>query len=85
MSDVVTATRQVIQALLAPGLRELRVRIQAVEVRMDRGFKEMGAGFKRMDEGFSEMRLLLVKQMDFIELREPIARVAATQAQRTAH
>jgi hypothetical protein len=90
MADVVTATRQVIQDFLTPEIRELRVRVDALEARVDRGFKEMDDRFnraeKRMDEGFSEMRLLLANQKDYIELRERLTRVEAQQAaQHPAH
>jgi len=109
MSDVVTATRQVVQDLLAPELRELKARLGALESklddsikraddgfkRVDDGFKRVDDGFKRVDEkfknveenirdlrgevagGFSEIRVQLAKQMDYVELRERIAKVEA--------
>jgi hypothetical protein len=102
MSDVVTATRQVVQDLLAPELRELKARLGALESKLDDsikraddGFKRVDDGFKRVDEkfknveqnirdlrgevagGFSEIRVQLAKQMDYVELRERIAKVEA--------
>jgi predicted nuclease with TOPRIM domain len=95
MSDVVTATRQVVQDLLAPELRELKARLGALESKLDDSIKRVDDGFKRVDEkfknveenirdlrgevagGFSEIRVQLAKQMDYVELRERIAKVEA--------
>jgi hypothetical protein len=81
MGDVVTATRQVIQDLLAPELRALKARLDVLEAKVDQGFQRTEESSRdlrgEVNAGFSELRMLLAKQMDYVELRERIARVEA--------
>jgi hypothetical protein len=85
MSDVVTATRQVIQDLLTPELRELRVRVEALEALMNERFRHTDEKIvsmeKHMDGRLDEIRALIVKQLEVAELRDRLARVEAQQLQ----
>jgi hypothetical protein len=68
MSDVITATRQIIQDLITPEMREVKARIDDLGKRVDEGFR-------RADANFADMREQLSSHKEYIELRERMARM----------
>ena len=74
--SVVEDVRQAMQDFLAPDLRELKARIEALEKRMDDGFKTVDAQFRALhthiDSRFNtlEQLLLLSERVARLEERE---------------
>jgi hypothetical protein len=76
-------TRKLLQDFLAPELRELSVRIEALEERMDTRFKGIDARFDSAErlasERHSETLQAIGRLADVYELRERITRIEARE------
>jgi tetrahydromethanopterin S-methyltransferase subunit G len=66
-------TRKVVQDFLAPELRELKARLEALEKRMDERFAHVDDEFthleKRMDERFAHSEQIMDERFEFAERR----------------
>jgi hypothetical protein len=78
MSDVVTAARQVVQDILAPELRELKARVDALDQLMAESFRQVDKRFEQVDKRFDRLETRMddgFRQMDtnFGEMRKLLA------------
>ena len=70
--NVLQSLQQFIQDVLAPDVRELKVRVSSLEQRMDTRFDAMDTRFEAMDTRFEAMELQIKAQFKLIlaEIRE---------------
>jgi outer membrane murein-binding lipoprotein Lpp len=82
-TSVIEDTRKLLQDFLAPELRELSARVNALEERMDAQFKEMGARFdgaeRLASERHTQTMQAITRLADVYELRERITRIEARE------
>jgi tetrahydromethanopterin S-methyltransferase subunit G len=69
-------TRKVLQDFLAPELREIRTRLDALEKRMDERFEESE---KRAAERHNAVMLAVTSLANYNELRERLTRLEAKE------
>jgi len=89
--SVVEDVRTVVQDFLAPELRELKARVEALEKRMDDRFEHVERSFEHVERSFGLMErsaqarheqvMLAIQQMtDYTTLAQRVARLKSKEA-----
>lgn len=82
--SVVEDTRKVLQDFLAPELREVRARLDALEKRMDERFDQVNARLDQSDKTASSrheaITSALISLQNYHEVRERLARLESRES-----
>ncbi|MBB6146059.1 flagellar capping protein FliD [Silvibacterium bohemicum] len=82
--SVVEDVRTVVQDFLAPELRELKVRVDALEKRMDERFSQVDSRFNQMEKNAQarhEQVMFAIQQLaDYATLAQRVSRLESKEA-----